>query len=82
MMRGSYLSAKFWRLAKRIGKKRAAVALAHTMIIAVWHMLTDDVDYHDLGADWFEHSRDPDREARRLLQRLHELGHDITITAA
>ena len=81
-MKGTYLSAKFWRLARRIGKKRAAVAVAHTMIIAVWHMLNDDVDYHDLGDDWIERRRDPDRETRRLVQRLHDLGHDVTITAA
>lgn len=81
-MNSGYLSAKFWRLAKRIGKKRAAVAIAHSIIVAVWHMLSDDVDYQDLGADWFERHRDPNREARRLLARLHDLGHDVTINAA
>ena len=45
---GRYLTARFWRLARRIGKKRAVIAVAHTILISVWHMLTNNVDYQDL----------------------------------
>ncbi len=80
--KNTYLAARFWRLSRRVGKKRAAVAVAHTIVVAVWHMLTDDVDYNDLGADYFERRQDPDREARRLVQRLEALGHNVTLEPA
>ncbi|MEZ5383311.1 MAG: hypothetical protein R2754_16135 [Microthrixaceae bacterium] len=53
--RDTYLSKQLWRLSRRIGKKKAAVAVGHSILVSVWHMLTNDVDYQDLGADWFTH---------------------------
>ena len=44
----TYLNAQFWRLARRIGKKKAAVAVAHSIVVTGWHMLTNNVDDHDL----------------------------------
>lgn len=52
------------------------------MIVAIWHMLNDDVDYQDLGADWFDRHRDPDGETRRLIHRLETLGHTVTLEPA
>ena len=49
----TYLGARFCRLAPRLGKKKAIVAIEHSILIAIWHMLTNDVDYHDLGGDYF-----------------------------
>jgi hypothetical protein len=51
--RDTYLSAQFWRLARRIGKKKAAVAVAHSILVICWHLLHDDTDYDDLGGDYF-----------------------------
>ena len=80
--KNTYLSAQFWRLARRIGKKRAAVAVAHSIIVSVWHILTNDVDYHDLGADYFDQRTNSANETRRLVRRLEALGHTVTITPA
>ncbi len=65
----TYLRARFWRIAGRRGKNKAAVAVGHSILVAAFHILGDEVDYQDLGADWF--SRHDDVEARRrwLLRR-------------
>lgn len=47
------LAAQFWRLSPRIGKKKAAMAVGHSILVAAWHILTTDTDYDDLGGDWF-----------------------------
>src|SRR6267143_6469034 len=49
--RDTYLSAQFWRLARRIGKKKAAIAVGHSILVICWHLLTEDCDYDDLGGD-------------------------------
>jgi hypothetical protein len=74
----TYLSAQFWRLARRIGKKKAAVAVAHSILVSCWHLLTDDHDYDDLGGDYFTR-RNVDRQRDRLIQQLHGLGYRVTL---
>ena len=76
--RDTYLSAQFWRLARRIGKKKAAVAVAHSILVICWHLLTDDHDYTDLGGDYFTR-RNPDRQRDRLIKQLHGLGYSVTL---
>jgi transposase len=56
----TYLGARYHRLAPRLGKQKAIVALHHSILTAVWHMLTHNLDYHDLGGDYFT-QRNPDR---------------------
>jgi len=51
--RDTYLSAQFWRLSKRLGKKRAATAVGHSILVIAWHLLTNNCDYDDLGGDYF-----------------------------
>ena len=51
--RDSYLAAQFWRLARRIGKKKAALAVGHSILVIAWHLLHNNTTYTDLGADWF-----------------------------
>lgn len=75
--RDTYLSAQFWRLARRIGKKKAAVAVAHSIPVICRHLLTDDCDYDDLGGDYFTR-RNTDRRRDRLIHRLHGLGYRVT----
>ena len=77
--RDTYLSAQFWRLARRIGKKKAAVAVAHSILVICWHLITNDADYDDLGGDYFTRRNDPDRHRDRLIEQLHGLGYRVTL---
>jgi transposase len=79
--RDTYLSAQFWRLARRIGKKKAAVAVAHSILVICWHLLTNDCDYTDLGGDYFTR-RNTDRQRDRLIKQLHTLGYRVTLDKA
>lgn len=80
--RNTYLSAQFGRIARRRGKNRAVVAVAHSILVAAYHILRDDVDYHDLGGDWFARRHDHDQRARWLIRQLENLGHTVTLDTA
>jgi transposase len=71
--RGTYLRAQFLRLKSRRGPKKAILAVAASMLTAAYHMLRRDVLYKDLGSDYFE-TKDKERQAKRLLRRLKDLG--------
>ena len=77
--RNTYLAAQFWRLTRRIGKKKAAVAVGHSILVISWHLLTNDCDYADLGGDYFTRRANPDRQRDRLIQQLHGLGYRVTL---
>jgi len=77
--RDTYLSAQFWRLARRIGKKKAAIAVAHSILVICWHLITNDADYEDLGGDYFSRRNNPDRHRDRLIEQLHGLGYRVTL---
>jgi transposase len=77
--RDTYLSAQFWRLARRIGKKKAAVAVAHSILVICWHLITNDCDYEDLGGDYFARRANPDRRRDQLIKGLHDLGYRVTL---
>ena len=77
--KGSYLQAQFQRLKPRRGAKKAILAVASSMLTAIWHMLKHDVDYRDLGADHFSR-RDKSKTILRLVRRLNDLGCDVTVT--
>jgi transposase len=79
--RDTYLSAQFWRLARRIGKKKAAVAVGHSILVIAWHLLTEGCDYEDLGGDYFV-QRDADRARHRAVAQLEALGYHVTLQAA
>jgi transposase len=79
--RGTYLGAQFWRVARRAGKKRAAVAVGHSILVIVWHLLNDERDYEDLGGDYFV-QRDTDRLRQRAISQLQALGYHVTLEAA
>jgi transposase len=76
--RDTYLSAQYWRLARRIGKKKAAMAVGHSILVIVWYLLTEDCDYHDLGGDFFIR-RDTDRARQRAVAQLQALGYHVTL---
>lgn len=74
--RNTFLGATFWRLAGRLGKKRACVAIARKSLVAVHIMLSEGVSYHELGAD-YRRRVDAERYERKLIERLHGLGYDV-----
>jgi transposase len=79
--RDTYLAAQFWRLARRIGKKKAAMAVGHSILVICWYLLTEDCDYHDLGGDFFIR-RDSDRARQRAVAQLQALGYQVTLQPA
>ena len=75
-MKNAYLAALFRRLAQRRGKKRAILAVAHSLLRSLYFMLTRQQPYHDLGPDYFD-QRDKQTKANRLLRQLHQLGYTV-----
>lgn len=78
--RDSYLRAQFLRLKTRRGPKKAILAVAASMLTAIYHMLVRDVPYKDLGGQYFDR-RDKTRVAQRLIRRLEDLGIHVEVTA-
>ena len=79
--RGTYAAAQFRRLVGRRGAKRAIVAVAHSLLVAAYYILRDDVTYRDLGPDHFDRLA-PTQLTRYLVKRLERLGHKVTLEAA
>jgi transposase len=80
--RETYLAAHFWRLARRIGRKKAAGAVGHSILVICWHLLANDCDYHDLGGDWFARRADHDRRKTHLVKQLQALGYSVSLQPA
>src|SRR6266487_29368 len=78
--RGSYFGAQYRQIAKRRGPNKAAVAVAHSLSDLIWHQLTTGECFHDLGDDYFQRRRDPERETRRLVAQLQQLGFHVALT--
>ena len=78
---GTYLAAQYRRLAARRGAKRAAVAVGHSILVRVYHLLRDGEPYHDLGGNYFD-ERDLLAVQRRLVRRLEALGHTVIFEPA
>ena len=79
--KGSYLQSQFRRLKGRRGPKKAIIAVAASMLTAVYFMLRDEKDYQDLGGRYLA-DRDTERVKQRLLQRLQDLGIVVEVKAA
>lgn len=77
----TYFKARFWKIAGRAGKKRAAVAVAHSILIAAYEMMRASVDYKDLGADYLDRFIKR-RAEQHLVRRLEALGYDVRPKAA
>jgi transposase len=76
----SYFYAKFLRIKRRQGSKRAIVAVAASMLTAAYYMIQRDEDFHDLGAGYFDQF-DRQKLARRLVRRLQELGLEVDVSS-
>jgi transposase len=80
--KGSYFGAQYRQIAKRRGPNKAAVAVAHSLCDLLWHMLSTGECFHDLGDDYFQRRRDPEREAHRLVSQLEQLGFHVALTSS
>jgi transposase len=74
----SYLSAQYHRLAPSKGKKKAAVAVGHSMLVCVYHVLKKATPYRDLGPDYFLR-RNQEATKRRCLRQLEQMGYGVTL---
>jgi hypothetical protein len=68
----TFLKARYHRLAARRGKQRAIVAIAHSMLVSIWHMLTNREPYRELGGAYFDH-RKKDFKISYLTRQLEKL---------
>jgi transposase len=76
--KGTYLSALYQRLAVRRGKKRAIMAVAHSMVVSAFHMLSRHESYHELGANYFDAHR-REHLVDQLTRRIEHLGYRVTL---
>jgi transposase len=76
--KNTYLSAQYRRMAARRGRKRAIVAVAHSILIIAYQLVKNHETYHDLGSDYFD-KRNPQTTAKRLMRRLEKLGYSVTM---
>jgi transposase len=77
----SYLAAQYRRLVARRGKRRALVAVAHSLLVILYHLLKEHREYSDLGRDFFDRLNH-DRLTRYHTKRLEDLGHKVTLQPA
>jgi len=77
--RRSYFSAQHRRLTTRRGVKRATIAVAHSLLVTAYSLLSDPRPYLDLGVDYFEKQQDPEHKAQQLLRKLQRLGYAVEI---
>ncbi|WP_246203716.1 IS110 family transposase [Streptomyces tailanensis] len=79
----TFLGARYRRIVKRRGHKKALVAVARSILVIVWHLINDpDTEYNDLGPDHHQRLIDPARRTRDLVRQLTALGHHVTLAPA
>jgi transposase len=76
--KGTYLAAQYKRLVKRMGKKKALVAVGHSILVIAYHVLQNRTPYQELGGDYFER-RNVDKQRKRLIRQLESLGLKVTV---
>jgi transposase len=76
--KNTYLGAQYRRLASRIGSKKAAVAVGHSILVIIYHLLRDHSGYHDLGGNYFD-ERDRQVIQKQLIRRLERLGYQVEL---
>lgn len=77
----SFFTARYRRLARRRGNKRAAVAIAHSLLVAIYHVLKEGVAFEDLGPAYFER-QNRDAILRSSIRRIQALGYTVTVEGA
>jgi transposase len=76
--KGTYLAAQYQRLVRRMGKKKALVAVGHSILVIVYHVLTNRASYQELGGNYFE-QRNMEKQRNRLIRQLESLGLKVTV---
>lgn len=79
--KGTYVSVLFQRIKRRRGAKRAVIAVAHSLLVAAYHIIRDHQPYDDPGANYLD-QLEPNRLTRSLVKRLEKLGHKVILTPA
>jgi transposase len=79
--KNTYLAAQYRRLAARGGPQKAMVAVGHSMLVIIYHVLRDQQPYNELGGTYFD-ERNRQATERRLVRRLEQLGYEVSVKPA
>jgi hypothetical protein len=79
----TFLGERYRRIARRRGKKKAIVAVGRSMLVIVWHLLSDPTThFHDLRSDFYDNRLGPERRKRTHVRKLEALGYKVTLEPA
>jgi transposase len=79
----TFLGQRYRRIARRRGKKKAVVAVGRSVLVIVWHLLSDpEAQFHDLGSGYYDSKINPDRKKRNHIAALEALGYNVTLQPA
>jgi transposase len=79
----TFLGERYRCLARRRGKKRAIVAVGRSILVIVWHLLSNpQAHFHDLGPDFYDNRIGPERKKRNHIRQLEALGYKVTLEPA
>jgi len=79
----TFLGERYRRIARRRGKKRAIVAVGRSILVIIWHLLSDpEARFHDLGSDFYDNRIGPERKKRNHIRQLEALGYKVTLEPA
>jgi transposase len=79
----TFLGERYRRIARRRGKKKAIVAVGRSILVIVWHLLSDpDTSYHDLGSDFYDTHLNTTNRKRNHIRQLEALGYKVTLEPA
>ncbi|MGH3863985.1 MAG: IS110 family transposase [Actinokineospora sp.] len=79
----TFLGERYRRIARRRGRKKAVVAVGRSILVIVWHLLSDpDARFNDLGPDFYDNRTGPDRKRRNHVRQLEALGYKVTLEPA
>lgn len=77
--KGTYLGARYRRMASRMSKKKALIAVAHAILVSIYHMIKKKEPYKELGADYLENLH-KERTIKRLKKRIESLGYEVAVS--
>jgi transposase len=76
----TFLGERYRRIARRRGSKKAIVAVGRSILVIIWHLLSDpQARYHDLGSDFHDKQINPERKKRTHVHQLEALGYKVTL---